>query len=343
MGKRLGWWWVSTCLAVASCYGGDDTVSLEEFPDAYASAVCDRVLECSLLGLVFYPVGCEENVAYALRNGQVPALQDAIEAGTIIYDAEAMRRCMDALASGPCADLGFYLLTDVEACADALIGQVPLDGACVMHEECERGLYCEGDAACPGACTPRALAGENCLGTRCAAGLACTTGDICTARVGAGDDCSTRSCEYGLECRSSDDTCVEVPRTAGEGEPCLGAALTEMCAGTLACTAETVDAYICRAQVDVGEACYFALPDQCIGEVYCSAQDSGVEGVCVAPAQLGQSCIDIDFQEVPCEVGLVCDPGGVCQPRRDNGEVCSSDEQCVGTCDGTCTTPVPCP
>lgn len=108
---------------------------------------------------------------------------------------------------------------------------------------------------------------------------------------------------------------------AGEGRECT---YDSDCAEGLVCGAD----YLCHSG-DVGDPCEDDM--SCQWPLVCSS--TSFDGVCRAPGNEGDSCSQHSSEA--CRSDLLCsDPqGGVCVPRRANGEACTSDDECRGACD----------
>lgn len=336
-------------LALAAC-GGDDggpsggPVTLDELPDAYTGVLCDRIAECSILGgYIFTQLACAD-LAYEFRNGSLVELEQGIEDGTIVYDADAMGACLDALATASCEDLALNSFDGLPGCEGAIAGQIAEGDACSLNLECASGLYCDTGLACPGTCEARLAEGAACadLDGECATGLSCTN-QVCTAPPGLGDECTDLSCGLGTQCSEASMTCVAITHDAGEGDAC-DPVEGVMCAGALACVGEAVDAFVCRPRVAVGAACFPGIPNPCVADALCSSTEAGTEGVCEALPGAGQPCREGgSLFDRDCKGSAVCDDDtGMCVARIDNGDACTIDVECVNGCDVTCQDPVAC-
>ena len=119
----------------------------------------------------------------------------AVKRGTVKYDAESARVCLDAFTTD-CADL-----VEPAACDNVFRGTVPAGGACVTGAECVDGGRClEPDtctvACCVGTCeavgAPIAIGGAcdfPSSSTPCVDGAFCANDRTCTARRPVGAAC----------------------------------------------------------------------------------------------------------------------------------------------------------
>ncbi len=340
------------------CSSGDGTpvpsdIPLNELAEPLAGAICAGMESCAPL---YVPNACVARMTLLASASMVPALNAAVESGTIVYHGTEAEQCL--------ADLSHTCMFDGEESPDSCLGNFVhncvFDGAvfpvsclamaegtvaagwpCSIDAECAEGLHCAG-ATCPGACKARSGVGAACLGEDdCTPGLGCANG-LCVTRLPQGSVCAggDNECERGLFCRSLEGaatwTCVPMTAvmTGAENAPCIfGFAATQsLCKAGLSCVFTDNDVTkggFCKPQVASGAACGVALPTQCPGEEVC------VSGVCGAAPAVGSPCAPDVFDT--CAVGATCDDGsspvGKCVALTSNGAACSTDEACVsGNC-----------
>jgi len=283
----------------------------------------------------------------------VTALLDAIEAGTVLYDASDASSCLCATDeilvfddNGPLAPL----MGGGGACRSALQGTVALGGACTLDFECLSDGICVEGGAC-GICTARTPIGGSCTSTsECARGadfgalcdagrcvearfVDVPSGGTCDVPDVVGDVATIGSCPAGELCSFEDEVCVTPP---GPGEPC-----TTVCATGYFCAPDVCTAI--EVSRRVGDPCDDMLSGDPIRicDMF-AGLECGPAGTCECPAgsctrsgAIGEACSEI-FQ---CEPGAYCD-GAVCAARLGAGATCTSPEQCrSGACEtGSCAT-----
>lgn len=339
-------------LVLAACDGG---VPLESVPSESARVLCDTIVSC--LGPLADRIGsgsdvCRADVEATFENGVLPPLQEAIDAGTVIYDPSRAAACLEEQCALGC-DL--LIAPAPQSCRDAFEGTLAEGEPCSISEECAGDAYC-ANAACEsgvrGTCTARKASGSACAsGDECQAGLVCENAVCRTPSSRSGGSCGGTT---GLGCPldevcvgASDDrpgTCT--PRAevfaAALGEPCDILA-QELCTPDLSCAVTGVEAMApvmtCVAIAEPGGSCFLAVPEMCPEGQYCDADLAmgRLEGTCQPRPGEGQPCAGSSV----CAEGLEC-IGGTCRALRDNGEACETGEECYsGLCDGGTCAPLP--
>lgn len=203
-------------------------------------------------------------------------------------------------------------------------------GFCV--QQAQTWLPCTDDSDCPGAycsqleglpypvCDAGGDVGADCGGfddPECQFGLTCDD-DVagqCRTLPGPGGPCLDNwDCPGDQHCDrpgSGDGTCTD---PVGVGETCN---FGEMCAAPLRCDAGTCSATLVLA----GGSC--GTERDCDSGLVCDGDCGGFcTGECVVPAYLGEAC---NGGQVCLE--SICD-GGVCIPRKDDGESCTLHSDC---------------
>jgi hypothetical protein len=357
----------SMALAVALAGCGQSSarsVPVEEVASEYAVVICDVLADCTseaLVELLFAPGGgsydCVEAATRSFEQRNLPALEAAIAAGTIVYDGTAVDACLSGYAGLGC---GFFSTREPQACRQVFAGTQALGEPCEINLECASAdSYCAIDGMCPGTCTTRVGVGVTCTGDdACQNGLICQNG-TCQAQPVAGATCGGMS---GLRC-TGDQQCVG----GGDGEPgtCrpwsalltadVGAAcdLSEgpFCRDGLsfAVTAiagmPPVGTFACEAEVGAGAACHAAVPDECPTGQYCGGLDLpmlDIEGTCM-PLPAAGACA-MTLTGLACAAGSTC-VAGTCTLLREIGGACASGAECYsGRCEsGACVAADPCP
>jgi hypothetical protein len=199
------------------------TISLDDFPAAFARRYCHRVYGCCLpedraevspgADEVACTAGMTEN---ARANGEL-----LLSAGGIAYFPIAAARCLSDLDGSVCADLFKESDASLAVCQDVFAGTRANGMACADHKQCASGT-CTGTCADPADCSAGAVADDS---------------NVCVPRVGLGAACTvTAQCPAAAGCVN--DLCVA---RAADGSPCNEA---RDCLGTCANTAA---GFFCRA------------------------------------------------------------------------------------------------
>jgi len=344
--------------------GGGGPVPIDRFDDELIAGACDRLFACSGSGDIFEArllfgteARCIEWAGRAIsEQADVADLQRQVAAGTVLYDAEAARRCIDEALSSCGAFFGSG--NPYETCIDVFTGTVALGGSCWRGEECVGDSYCDHGTmeTCPGTCAARKPLGS-----------ACSSGSEC-AREGltGGPDC-------WWDEMASASRCVDRIRQSGatSSQPCglvsaAGNVLTERdCVVGLACTGDSDTMGACISPVPVGSACSsggvpcadasFCVVGTCVaitirhnvGEACGEAElalcdplsnlECGPAGTCqsIGDGSMGSPCNSGDFTEFACDPGLRClRDTNTCGPPRAAGATCESSSECAsGDCD----------
>jgi hypothetical protein len=334
--------------------GGDPfvPVPIAELPDAFAEAICDALVSCvgaAALRELTAREDCAARVTAELKATEFFFMDDAIAAGSVLYDSEQLPACVAGVR-----ELGCAVLSDSfpQPCVEVLAGNVALDGECTISAECQGTAFCAGAASgtCPSTCMELLAAGAQCSAdNECGDRLMCTVGK-CEAPSAVGEPCggdSGQLCALGLNCMGSTDTeigeCTEnaAIQVGQAGDACAPGGT--LCVEGLSCVFDGVDAFHCEPYVDAGAACHLGLPGQCPVDQYCDAQSVDEQGTCQPLPVDDQACVLGDV----CAPGFACvvESGSpVCRPIRDNGGDCGADQACrSGHCvDGRCEPPPTC-
>jgi len=321
-------------LLLQACEGGANggDVAYDELPAAQVDALCDYMVHC---GIAASTALCADVWDELLRPD--PDLDAAVAGGSVKYDEDAAKACLEAIRGGACSS-GFFTGEPPAACDDVFQGTVADGGACWIDEQCVSG-ECQSDgcpdACCEGACvaaTPDAAIGQPC-GQGCVEGAYCDVNDVCAALKQSGAACDGGDeCVAGLNCLAGtcqtgpgkDEPCLEFqcalplacdPGTLtckplpGEGDACLPAAGN--CLIGLTCSEATMT---CTKPGGVGSACSGGLIGSgCAGAAYCEIADGATSGTCVALKADGAACND----------------GGECQSGDCTDMLCATPPVCV--------------
>jgi len=254
-----------SALLLGGCPGGDDedTVALADAPDRYGQVYCERLLECSALGLTLLSQTTCEFAVWTYRNAGLARLDTWVADQSVAYDGAAMADCLDDVAAAACPELSTATLADLGRCGAAIAGQLASGGVCEDTLQCQPGLYCETATTCPGTCQPRGAAGGTCAtDDSCAARLDCADG-ACVAFGLAGAACGQSgmtSCALGFQCDTTGGTpgtCQPVTFAAAAGAGCNPSGGV-LCSAGLVCAMVNVTpaTYQCQAPVtQVGPGC----------------------------------------------------------------------------------------
>jgi hypothetical protein len=242
--------------------------------------------------------------------GIYATLTAAVKRGTLGYDPQLARQCLDALEASCLANQ-----PNSAACINTFKGRVPAGGVCVISAECVDNGGCAVDPACTAAC---------CSGT-------CIAGQPSAPIGGACSPLNSRACLPGAYCQG-DGTCgKQLP----VGSPCDS---FDACEPPGFCDLSTSVNGMCRAPAAEGAACDPAVDFPCSRTDYIC---DGTALVCTKRKTPGQGCA-VDDDCVPyascangaCQAlpaaGHACDPAAV--------RSCLLDAPCVSN---ACAAPPP--
>lgn len=300
------------------------------------------------------------------RSVAEPFFRDAIEAGTVSYDASIAATCLNDVSGLACADL-FTDENPFQACG-IFTGKVAPGAECFNEWECAGGgAVCEKPTSCDngGVCCAGLCRAPSPTGGMCSSGQGCMPGDHCasgTCRSGAvGSPCNgSYDCDDQLWCNAgmcaadfasggnciNDDQCPSPEVCVGTGlmppqgkcgrvdtvgAPCEGGAGS--CYEGLYCLQPQATVLgTCQPTPALGESC--AASNYCGQFLFCNAAS-----VCEDLAGSGEPCGGAG--SVQCNPGLFCtnqlsgNPTGVCTARQGANQVCNSGSQCQsGICQG---------
>lgn len=324
-------------------------VPIEDVPELYAETLCEAFESCAgaITEILFANEDCE-TLLRRQSEDELPAFEDAIDAGTLRYDSEQIEACFDTLRELGCNALQER---DIPECDAALMGQVPIGEACRSEVECEPGSYCKTNNACPGVCTARETVGGDCSADdHCESGLSCSEAGKCERLGASGDACNAGEpeCGSGLFClgvNQDDGTpshCEPLDSAfAGEqGDPCgLNGAV--LCESDLVCAVRADGLSVvaeCERPAERGEPCPASVPDACPADQYCdgSAAAGALEGACTDKPEPGEPCAT----PLGAAGSMICAAfarcvDGECVKLERNGGNCDADVACyTGNCLG---------
>lgn len=294
---------------VAGCGGG--SVDLEDLPAELESSQCEAAVRC---GGMPDDATCAASVEF--DGIDVATTEAAVEAGTIKYDGDEARKCVDQFASNDCTFPGLHSQDD-SPCDRMFTGTIAVGSACNIDLECEGTAFCAAFdpacdpnvACCAGTCTAGITIvplGEACSaqqGLFCEANTFCKVGAdsaVCSALGKEGDGCDALDgCEDPLYCNlhagGEPAVCTKPP---GKGADCNIDDLIPCGDAREFCDAATAK---CVARLDIGQAC--APGTRCVGFAAC------VSGTCVADPKAGETCVD---RVEPLCLGTMECANGVC-------------------------------
>ena len=270
-------------------------------------------------------------------------VQPSIDAGRVGFDRQAAAECLHRMLTQSCQELMLDLSAGEECVDQALVGLVPLGGACDRYIDCAGpDQFCGGGPRNePRVCTPLSGTGEPCDFIGCSKGNSCVQvradprdmpAFLCMSRkpAGEGEACSSQSsCADGLYC--IDKSC----RTYQPGLPCTA---NVDCLPLEVCLRDpTGEKGHCGSARREGEACRGTpFDNDCAFSFDCRANAQS-QLVCTSVwAPVGALC-----RNTGANGGIVCIDGycdvissanqqGVCVPADELGEECYSSSCAPG-------------
>jgi hypothetical protein len=315
-------------------------VPLDEVPARYAETLCEAFESCAgAVAEIFFASEDCETLLRRQSEDELPALEEAIDAGTLRYDPEAIDACFARVRELGCESAE---QRDIPECDDALLGLVPIGESCRSEVECEPGSYCKTDNACPGVCSARETVGGDCgVDDHCEGGLGCS-GGTCEELGGSGDACNEGepACGPGLFClgvnqdEGTPGQCEPLDSAfAGEqGDPC-GFNGASLCESDLVCVVTSFIplASSCERPVGSGQPCPVSFPDACPADEYCDGGGAAavLEGLCTPKPEPGEPCA----APLGAPGSMICSAfarcvDGECVELERNGGSCEADVAC---------------
>lgn len=312
---------------------------------ARAEAICDALVACQGEALLTEQLGgadCVERTTRAFASGPLQYLERSVEAGRVVFRAEAFDACLSDIRDQGCS---VQRSRRPERCETALAGSVPLGGDCSLDEDCRGLAYCDGgsekEGECPGICRELLGPTETCSHSdQCQDGFVCAGGQ-CVAPLQGGESCADPDppapCSRGFECvaiSADESVCrsFEALRSRGLDEACAPPDM--LCKPGLSCV-NFGDTPTCAMPVGEDEPCGRAIPNQCPAYQYCDAV-VGERGQCVDLPSDGEACLG--RQGLRCAPMHVCEADDTCHAIGMEGEPCASDRGCFsGICEGADT------
>ncbi len=290
---------VSVCalgMLGGGCSGSSDSVApvtLDQYPQAFANALCDTIAPCCKAANVTYQeTGCKS----AATDQWTQTIARSSAAHTK-YDADAAGRCIAAIKK-VVASCKSTNNDATNVCSDVFVGTIALGGACTSNQDCAAPGTCERDpnnfdfnapgvCTAPGSATAHAKAGEPCAGS-------CDDRGGSTVFCGgfaSGDPGGTCYASDGVFCASETRVCAPFGKV---GDLC---SVAEMgCVTGAYCNDGT-----CAAQIDSGSCA--RAPDACSSKSYCDL------GQCFAKKQDHFGC----STDSECASGVCANAGNAVQ------------------------------
>lgn len=305
--------------------GGGGTASLDNLSSRVAGMYCGRIFGCcdseeraEMFGDEFSPSNeseCSSQMT-VLFDEQMQELQEAVDAGRLIFHEDKAAECLNHLESVDCSAGVFPEGEDeIPACDETTEGLVEPGDACAMNDECKSGRCAgvqydeDGNRTQMGACGGGG------------AGQTCEWSDEC----GEGHYCDR---QYNSETEEFEGTCATIGQL---NEECSG---QQSCAEGLYCN-ETYDSSTgemsgtCEAKGEVGDDC---SSGSCVDGTFCEIDSGQSRGTCAPLKSVGESC-----ERSQCAEGSYCEANDdqtemTCQATKGAGEPCSSSYECDGWC-----------
>ncbi|MFT5429461.1 MAG: hypothetical protein ACI9OJ_000132 [Myxococcota bacterium] len=247
--------------------------------------------------------------------------------------------CSQGGTSSSCA--GGYSCLDSSTCRSS----------CTDNGHCAPGSYCGS-----GVCQPKRVNGDSCLGLDqcasgyCANGYCCNgpTGDCCAEDFHCNDSnsCTTDQCgnQFGCTYSANTDQCASAScdglshtaETYCQSSDCTDGGTVSDCSGSNPCKIYGCSTVGCsQGDVDAGIQC---AGQTCTGfnltqALTCNGNGSCSGGGTVAACPGGLTCADANNcrstcgNNTHCQADFFC-ASGLCQAKRDNGDSCTTANQC---------------
>jgi hypothetical protein len=193
-------------LTLAACFpgGGNDGYDVDSYWNELGVTHCQAMRDCCTAAEYndWWTTSAGDTID-CVSSHQAPFnsadIRDAISRGSIVFDEDRARACVDALKFQECGDFQQGYRFRETYCASPLIGQLRDGEDCRVHEECE-GELCGEDLRC----ATRLPEGAVCFVgfDECQAPFRCTDpegGENFTCNLGR---------EHGATC-NSDDQCAD--------------------------------------------------------------------------------------------------------------------------------------
>jgi hypothetical protein len=205
--------WMGLTLLLIGCGSGGGSVSIENFPQKYAEALCAKNFSCceasELAGKTMSTCVTDNQAVVAVFVSEINASQTQAR---VSYDPSASGTCIDSLKALTCEQFKQGIGGNTAACMAALTPKVALGGACAQDYECTTN-NCEGATTNPpvdGTCAAApVLAGVNssCAANACVGTAYCDSATTtCQPKKPAGETC-TSDAQCVNSCNETTGTC----------------------------------------------------------------------------------------------------------------------------------------
>lgn len=205
--------WIGLPLLLIGCGSGGGSVSIENFPQKYAEALCSKNFACcddsELTGKTMSTCVTDNQAFLAVFISEINASKAQ---GRVSYDPGASGTCIDALRALTCEEFKRGMGGNTDACMAALTPKVALGGACAQDYECTTN-NCEGATTNPpvdGTCAAAAvLAGvdSSCAANACVGTAYCdSVTTTCKPKKAAGETCTSAD-QCVNSCNETTGTC----------------------------------------------------------------------------------------------------------------------------------------
>lgn len=293
-------------------------VEVEDFFALAEAAYCEWAVACRAFGV---EERCrdvnhfEDRLSIRMLSGVGPSdslpttyYKEAVEVGRVDYDKKAAATCLAYVRGQSCDLPAVHEYSEDElagqaACAGLFKGRMGKNGPCLSAIECAEAAVCGFDPNCTDMC---------CVG-------ACR---VLAATPKLGEACNG-TCEDDAYCDFNLDAPVCTANPA-LGQPCPNSG----CASGSSCEYVGGDTPVCIALKAAGAACEYE--GQCIAGLVCAHDQNYENGVCLRPADEGESCDPFSPDVVCRRFDNRCDLATEkCAPLPGNGEPCE-DYRCRG-------------
>ncbi len=341
-------------LTLFACDDGDKksnpSLPLAEVEGEYYNLFCEQIETCEVNPYFSMVIedrqGCLDFITSQTDGPGLGGILDAVDAGTVVYDAEKGYACIEDMKALPCDEFGDH---EPESCVGVFTGTIADGEECRINEECVSG-YCDTSEACPGTCVAAVAVGGTCaLTDECESGAKCVLGEctVFTAPVAEGQPCDSTEdwCAEGLFCHPETEVCTA---RLAEGTECEEVSDLECEAGTL-CFGVGGEAKTCKALTileTADAACDYNAGLMCAAyeDLTCAIDDfQAFTGTCQPFTRLDEVCFEAAtttltscdmFADLYCDMSGGFQQDGHCAAKKAGGVACTDSDQCLsGFCD----------
>jgi len=214
--KNFGRVGIGIAFLVGCGGGGSSSVSIDNFAQKYAEALCEKNFTCcdqaELTGKTQSQCVSDNSAVLSLLISEIKSSQAQNRAS---YSATASGTCVDSLKAMSCDEFKQGSQANMAACMALIMPKVAMGGACTQSYECVTE-NCEGadtstDPPTEGTCGPAptvASVGASCATAECVGGAYCDSATTtCQPKKGAGEACTLDS-ECLNSCNTTTNTCT---------------------------------------------------------------------------------------------------------------------------------------